>query len=92
MGLEKKKEERALFKNIISAGTKGRKEKDAAKKKPDFGEGGKSERTCIHGNHFPDLPCGEITIEGTSFVKHCTTATTKKSNNGFEKKDHCKKI
>jgi hypothetical protein len=33
----------------------------------------------LHERHFPDLPCGEITIEGTSILKHCTTATTKKS-------------
>ena len=31
-------------------------------------------RTVCHGCHFSDLPCGEITIEGTSLVKHCTTA------------------
>jgi hypothetical protein len=36
-----------------------------------------SVRTGIHGRHFPNLPGGEITIECTSFVKHCTTATTK---------------
>jgi hypothetical protein len=39
--------------------------------------GGESVRTCIHGGHLPDLPGGEITIEGTSFTKHCTTATKK---------------
>jgi hypothetical protein len=48
-------------------------------------------RTVIHGHHFPDLPFGEITIEGTSSVKHCTTsAATKKSPRnkemGWEKK------
>ena len=32
-GVEKKKEERALFKNRISASTKGRREKEAAIKK-----------------------------------------------------------
>jgi len=31
----------------------------------------------IHGHHFPDLPGGEITIEGISLPKHCTTATKK---------------
>jgi hypothetical protein len=36
-----KKEERALFKNIISAGE----EKKHPKKRPDLGEGGKSVRT-----------------------------------------------
>jgi hypothetical protein len=49
----------------------------AAKKTPDLGEGGKSVRTLFHGRHFPDLPGGEITIEVTSIVKHCTTATKK---------------
>jgi len=40
--------------------------------------GGKSfVRTFLHGCHFPDFPCGEITIECISTVKHCTTATKK---------------
>ena len=50
---------------------------------------GKSVRTCVHVRHFPDLPGREITIEGTSLEKHCTTATTKKRSMekyGFEKK------
>ena len=35
-------------------------------------------RTCIHVAHFSDVPGGEITIEGTSSMKHCTThAATK---------------
>jgi hypothetical protein len=51
---------------------------EAAKKRPDLGEGGKSVRTVKQGRHFPDLPGGEITIEGNSITKHCTT-TTKKS-------------
>ena len=38
---------------------------------------GKSVRTCIHVRHFPDLPGGEITIEGSRLLKHCTTATKK---------------
>ena len=62
---------------------------EAAKKRPDLGEG-KSVRTSIHGRHFPDLPCGEITIEGISTVKHCTTHSNKeksKDKNGFEKKE-----
>ena len=79
MGL-KKQEERALFKNIISAATERRREIEAAKKRPDLGEGGgNSVRTVFHGRHFPDIPGGEITIEVTSRVKHCTTAATKKS-------------
>jgi len=65
-----------LFKNRISA-TERRREIEAAKKRPDLGEGGKSVRTSIHVRHFPDLPFGEITIEGTSVTKHCTTATKK---------------
>jgi hypothetical protein len=44
--------------------------------------GRKSVRTRLHVHHFPDLPGGEITIEGISFEKHCTTATTKKSPTG----------
>ena len=31
----------------------------------------------FHARHFPDLPGGEITIEGTSTLKHCTTSTKK---------------
>jgi hypothetical protein len=42
-------------------------------------EGGKSVRTFIHARHFPDLPGREITIEGTSIFKHCTTPATNKS-------------
>ena len=44
--------------------------------------GGKSKRTLIHGRHFPDLPGGEITIEGNSTVKHCTTATKQRKVQG----------
>ena len=50
----------------------------------------KSVRTVSHLRHLPDLPCGEITIKGTSSMKHCTThSNNKKSNdkNGFEKKE-----
>ena len=72
MGLENR-EERALFKNRISAATERRREIEDAKKRPDLGEGGgKSVRTVLHGRHFPNLPFGEITIEGTSKFKHCT--------------------
>ena len=69
----KKKEERALFKNRISAATERRREINGTKKRPDLGEGGKSVLTPLHVSHFPDLPFGEITIEVTSIVKHCTT-------------------
>jgi len=53
--------------------------------------GGKSVRTVTHGRHVPNIPCGEITIEVTSFVKHCTTrhtANKEKTNdkNGLDKK------
>ena len=50
----------------------------------------------IHARHFPDLPGGEITIEGSSILKHYTTATKKSSRieMGLEKKrrEHCSKI
>ena len=72
-----------MFKNRISAATERRREIEAAKKRPDLGEGGKSVRTVCHGRHFPDLPGGEITIEGTSTHKHCTTS----SNNKEKSKD-----
>ena len=72
-----KKEEKALFKNRISAATERRRGKEAARKRPDLVERGKSVRTSCHVRHFPDLPRGEITIEGISIVKHCTTATKK---------------
>jgi hypothetical protein len=55
-------------------------------------------RTVIHVRHFPDLPCGEITIEVISIVKHCTAATTKKSPRRIKmglkekRKEHCSKI
>ena len=39
-----------------------------------------SERTCMHGRHSPDLPCGEITIEDTSTVKHCTTHSNREKS------------
>jgi hypothetical protein len=37
----------------------------------------------MHVRHFPDLPSGEITIEGTSTTKHCTT----RKHNELEKKE-----
>ena len=67
-----------MFKKRISAAT-GRREKETARKDSILKREKKSVHTCFHGRHFPDLPGGEITIEGTSFVKHCTTAATKKS-------------
>jgi len=51
--------------------------------------------------HFPDLPFGEITIEGTSIVKHCkrkifknrisSTQKREKENRNTQKKKHPKK-
>jgi acyl dehydratase len=55
-------------------------DEEEAKKGPDLdlGEGGgKNVRTLFHGRHVPNLPGREITIEGTSIKKHCTTATKK---------------
>ena len=77
-----------------------RREKETAKNKDSIlGRRGKSVhvRTCIHVRHFPDLPGGEITIEFTSTLKHCTTATKKNSPRmkmGWKKKrgEHCSKI
>jgi len=65
-----------------------REKRNCQKKDRILERGRKSERTSFHVYHFPDLPGGEITIEGSSIVKHCTTATKKKSKdkNGLEKK------
>jgi hypothetical protein len=81
-----KKEERKLFKNRISAAQK-RKKSDPILRRVE-GKCG-NVRTVIHVRHFPNLPCGEITIEGNSTVKHCTTATKKspRKKNGFGKKE-----
>ena len=70
---------RALFKNINSACTKKEEKGKRTSQKidPILERERKSVRTSLHVLHFPDLPCGEITIEGTSIVKHCTTATKK---------------
>ena len=67
----KKEEERALFKNKISAAERRRGNRSSQKKT--------SVRTVTHGRHFPDLPGGEITIEVSSTSKHCTHTATKKS-------------
>ena len=73
-----------LFKNIISALHRHkRRKKETAKKKYDLERGVRkkeSARTCIHARHCPDVPGGEITIEGISVEKHCTTPGIKKSN------------
>ena len=75
-----KNEFERLIKNEISAARKGRRKKETAKRRPIFWRVGstcKSVRTVFHGRHIPDLPSGEVTIEGTSTKKHCTTATKK---------------
>jgi len=41
--MAKKKKERTLFENRISAATERRREIEAAKKRPDLGEGGEKE-------------------------------------------------
>ena len=41
------------------------KEEGEIKKQP-------KKRTDCHVRHFPDLPFGDITIEGIRIVKHCT--------------------
>ena len=85
-----KKEERALFKNRISVGTERRREKEKQpKKRPNLERRGEIVRTGCHVRHFADLPSGEITIEVTSIVKHCTTATTKSPmiKMGWKKKE-----
>jgi hypothetical protein len=62
-----KKKMRALFKNRItcSAATERTREIEAAKKRPDLERGGESVHTEKHVGHFPDLPGGEITVEGS---------------------------
>ena len=45
---------------------------------------GKSVRTSIHVSHFFDLPCGEITIEGSSQFKHCTTHQQQRNAQGYK--------
>ena len=79
-----------MFKNAISAGTEKENGEKKQRKKDLISWRGreKNVRTRTHARHFPDLPFGEITIEGMSTVKHCTTATTKKSpriNMGWKK-------
>ena len=66
-----------------------KKEKERSEKRYDLGEGGKSVRTLCHVRHFPNLPGGEITIEGNSTGKHCITATKKspRIKMGLKKKE-----
>jgi hypothetical protein len=76
-----KKEERALFKNRISAATENKEEKgnrSSQKRDPMLESGEESVRTLFHVHHFPDLPGREITIEDTSNMKHCTTQQQRK--------------
>jgi len=69
-----KKEERTCSK-LTLAGTKEKGQRKSQKKTRSWG---KSVRTGFHVRHFPDVPCGEITIEVTSSVKHCTTQQQRK--------------
>ena len=39
-----------------------------------------SVRTSKHVRHSTNIPGGDINVEGISVVKHCTTPSTKKSN------------
>jgi len=71
--------------------------KEEKKRQPKKDPIGKSVRTSIHVRHSPDLPGGEITIEVTSTLKHCTTATIKSTRikMGWKKemrREHCSKI
>ena len=53
-------------------------------------------RTVSHCRHFPDLPGREITIEGNSIVKHCTTQQQKEKSKmiqmGWKKEEMFKNI
>ena len=80
-GLKKKEEHCSKIELVLPQKEEG-KQKQSHKKRPDvlLERGGeKSVRTCLHVRQVPDLPCGEITIEGSSTLKHCTYTTTKKS-------------
>ena len=57
--------------------------------KKDLGEG-KCVRTVCHVCHTPNLPCGEITIEGLSTTKHCTQQQQQKQK--FKDKNGLNKI
>ena len=72
MGLKYKRGDHCTKYNQLAKRQKGKREWPI--KRPDLLErwGRKSVRTSFHVYHFPDLPCGEITIKGTS-VKHCST-------------------
>jgi len=77
MGLEKK-EERAFCSKIELVPAQ---KEEGKKKQPKIDpilERGKSVRTLLHVRHFPDLPFGEVTIEGLSPLKHCTTQQQRK--------------
>ena len=89
MGWKKKRREHcSKIELVLTQKEEGKKKQP--KKDPILERWRKSVRTDLHGRHFPDLPFGEITIEGTSIVKHCTTAATKKSPRikmGWKKKE-----
>ena len=70
-----------IVQNRISAAQKEEKGNRSSQKKTRSWRGlGKSIRTLLHVRHFPDLPSGEITIEGTRIEKHCNNTATKKSS------------
>ena len=72
MGWKKKRREHCSKIELVLP-QKEEGEKKQPKKRPNLEVGGKkSVRTFSHGRHFPDLPFGDITIEGSSTVKHCT--------------------
>ena len=78
MGWEtKRREHSAKIESVLPQ--KEEEKKKQPKKDPILERGGGRVRTVIHARYFPDLPGGDITIEGTSTMKHCTTAITKKS-------------
>jgi hypothetical protein len=68
---------KTLIEFKISAGPT----KERGKRKHPNGERERDEigRTVCHGYHRTDIPGGEITVEGSSTSKHCTTGT-KRSN------------
>ena len=81
-----------MFRNRIGAATERKRKKETKKqprKDPILEREGKSVHTSIHVRHIPDLPGGEITIEGLSILKHCTTATenSPRIKMGWKKKE-----
>ena len=87
---KKKRREHCTKIELVPAQKRKKGKRNIQKQDPILERGGKSVHvhTLLHARHFPDLPFGEITIEGTSFTEHYTT-TTKKSTKikmGWKKK------